>query len=212
MNETHEKLYPSLPDLPTVTEEEIQDKVSAAASAAKQQERIRYIKDKQQQLNSKLEHYRKIKHRWTIIKYIAEGIGISATVICGILTIVVSSGVLSVPILALTTSSGGLLSPILAAITNKTFIEKHRKSIRCKHQKTKEVLDKLYLAFEKSSKDNIISIEEMEEFDKILKELNTTKASAASAAATTVKTTLTNEDFLSQLTQLLRTLPNQEYK
>ena len=167
-----EKLYPSL-DYIDVTEEEITGAKQQAKEEAKEQAKQdyfkRFIRDKQQQLNEKLSHYNKLKHRWTIIKHVSEGIGMVTTTICAVLTVVATTGVLAAPILAVSTASTGLLSPILSTLTNKTFIAKHRNSIKEKSRRTKEVLDKLYLSFSRATSDGVITPEEMNQIEKILR-------------------------------------------
>ena len=202
-----EPLYPPLDDLELnvvgLTEEELrkatQDAAHEAAQKAAQEERTahfkRFIKDKQQQFNEKLDHYAKLKHRWTIIRHVSEGVGTTVAVICAILTIAASTGVLAVPILAVSTASTGLFSPLLTTLTNKTFIASHRKKIKEKYHRTKEILDKLYFSFSKATSDGVITPEEMKQIEKILAQHH--PRSSAS--------TPSNKDFLDQ-TQLLQQL------
>ena len=155
-----EKLYPSLnEDLQVIdlTEEEVKQACQEVRLQTRQEEFRRFVRDKQQQLNERLNHYSKLKHRWTIIRHVSEGLGATVTVLCAVITIVASTGALAVPILAVSTSSAGLLSPLLTALTNKTFINTHRQKIKEKHRKTKEILDKLYFSFSKASSDGVIS-------------------------------------------------------
>ena len=151
-----EKLYPDLP----VAGDEIHK--------VKQRERIRFMKDKRQQLQLKMKHYEKLKRRWNIIKNVSEITGIALTVGSGILTIVVTSGVLGIPLVALLSTTSTTLTALISTIVNKSFITKHRKKLRAKYNSTKELSDKLYLYFEKSSQDGNITVEEMEKFEKIL--------------------------------------------
>ena len=131
------------------------------------------MKDKQVQLLTKLQHYEKLKKRWTVVKHAAEGAGITITVICGVLTIIASSGVLGIPIMAILTSGSGVATSLITAVTDKTFINRHRTNLKKKYLKTKEISDNLQIYFQKCSEDNVITIEEMEDFERMLHKLDT---------------------------------------
>ena len=157
--EVPDKLYPSLVD---------EEAIKVAAQEATQKERTRFMKDKQIQLINKLEHYKKIKRRWTLLKNVSEGIGVTISSVCGVLTIVATSGVLGIPIIVFLTTSGGMITTLITTITNKSFINKRRSSIKNKYLNTKEVLDNLQIYFLKAKQDGIISVEEMKDFERIL--------------------------------------------
>ena len=168
---TTEKIYPELECIEITEEEQKHLQETARSEGMEQgisQARIQYIKDKQQQLNVRLEHLSKLKHRWTIIKHVSEGLGAATTVICAVLTIIATSGIITAPVLALATSGTGLMTPILQALTNKTFIAKHRNRIKIKHKATKELIDKLFLSFDRAASDGQITNEEMKQIEKLL--------------------------------------------
>ena len=193
---TTEKMYPELECI-EITEEEQKHLQENARAEGRAEARIQYIKDKQQQLNVRLEHLSKLKHRWTIIKHVSEGLGAATTVICAILTIVATSGIITAPVLALATSGTGLMAPILQALTNKTFITKHRNRIKIKHKATKELIDKLFLSFDRAASDGQITNEEMKQIEKLL--------ASHSTPAPLDQATLTQEQ-LKVLTELLSKL------
>ena len=161
------KLYPDL-DCIEITEDEQRNLQEAARAEGKAEARIEYIKDKQRQLKARLEHLSKLKHRWTITKHVSEGVGVTVTVICAVLTIFATTGIIAVPVLALATTGTGLMTPLLQALTNRTFITKHRNKIKIKHTKTKELIDKLFVHFDKCVSDNIITDSEMKQIEQIL--------------------------------------------
>ena len=163
------KLYPSLDsEAEIVTETQLQARIDKA----KQKERLRFMNDKKTQLLSKLEHYEKLKKRWTVVKHAAEGAGITITVICGILTIIASSGVLGVPIMAILTSGSGVATSLITAVTDKTFINRHRTNLKKKYLKTKEISDNLQIYFQKCAQDDVITVAEMENFERMLHKLD----------------------------------------
>ena len=78
-------LYPTLnPDITTITEDELIQRINAS----KNKDRIRYMRDKQNDLNTKLKHYEKLKHRWVVARRILQGIGLTITTSLSIGTIV----------------------------------------------------------------------------------------------------------------------------
>ena len=198
-------LYPNLQETNTevITEDELNYKINEG----RQEERQKFMKDKQRQLLIKLKHYEKLKHRWTVVKNVSEATGIGLTVVCGILTVVTSAGILGIPMLAIISTTSGTLTSLITTITNKSFINKRRSSLKNKYLKTKETSDKLHLFFEKCSQDEIITIEEMEKFESILNILETQELSSVGRQSHTHnKSVLKSQstDFLEELTKLLR--------
>ena len=177
-----ERIYPVLEDL---TEDEFNHKISEG--------RIRFMRDKQRQLEEKLKHYKKLSKRWTIAKNVSEGTGVGLTVICGVLAVVASSGVIGIPLLLIFSTSSGTLATLITTITNKAFINKHRKALKDKYTRTKETHDKLFLYFQKCIEDKIITLEEIEQFERL-----TQTPPAPSAPPAPLP-----QDFLDQLTTLI---------
>ena len=138
----------------------------------KHKERMRYMRDKETQLLLRLEHYDKLRKRWTIVKNVTQGVGVFLTVSLGALTIVISSGALAIPVVATTLTSVGLFTTSTATMIDKSLMSKKRKSLSKKHLHIKEVYDKLHYYFQKAIEDNTITLEEIEAFDKIAKEAN----------------------------------------
>lgn len=189
-----EKLYPNL-DFEEMTVDEHRHLQEAARAEGKAEARVEYIKEKQRQLKARLDHLSKLKHRWTIIKHVSEAVGVSVTVVCAILTIIASSGIIAVPILALATSSTGLMAPVLQALTNRTFITKHRNKIKTKHTATKELIDKLFITFDKCNSDNTITDTEMKQINQILHTPNSVPLGTAPQ--------LRNDELLKILNELI---------
>ena len=160
--------------------EEIEDEKSKVSiypslsglSNGKNNDRIRYMKDKESQLLLKLEHYDKLRKRWGIVKNVTQGIGIFLTVSLGALTIVISSGALAIPVVGTVLTSTGVFSTSLMTMVDKSLMSKKRKSLSKKHLHIKEVYDKLHYYFQKVTDDNVITLEEIETFDKIAQEGN----------------------------------------
>ena len=122
------------------------------------------------------------------------------TVICAVLTITATTGLIAAPILAITTSGAGFLSPLLTTLTNKTFIAKHRNNVREKKRKTKEILDKLYLTFTKANSDGVITQEEMKQIEKVL---SATQVTPGSRSQTATQPFL-DEELLRQILEALQ--------
>ena len=59
------RIYPSLSQL----------KISEL-NKEKHKDRVRYMKDKESQLLLRLEHYKKLRKRWSKVKNVTQGIGI----------------------------------------------------------------------------------------------------------------------------------------
>ena len=175
-----------------------------------QRERLRFMKDKQQQLMNRLEHYKKIKHRWSIMKNVSEGLGVSITVISGVLAIVSTSGILGIPIMTILTTGSGLITGVITTITNKTFIGKRRSSIKKKYLRTKEIVDNLQIYFQKCKQDNIITIEEMEQFESILQKYESDISPTCKTPACIISTS--NDNFLDQLESLIQSYNVQSRK
>ena len=117
------------------------------------------------------------------------------TVICGVLAIIASSGVMGIPLLLIFTTSSGTIATLVTTITNKAFINKHRKALKDKYTQTKETYDKLFLYFQKCIEDKIVTLEEIEQFER----LTQTPASLAPLSPSAPLP----QDFLDQLTTLL---------
>lgn len=181
MADEPERLYPILDEV--ISKDEHNYKINA--------DRIRFMKEKQSQLKEKLDHYKKLNKRWSIVKNVSEGTGLGLTVICGVLAVISTSGILGIPLLLILTTSSGTLTSLVTAITNKTFIQKHRKALKKKYSQTKETYDKLFLHFQKCAQDNTITLEEMEQFEKLS---NNTKP---------VQSPNSQDSFLEQLSILL---------
>ena len=166
-------------------------------SNGKNNDRIRYMKDKESQLLLKLEHYDKLRKRWGIVKNVTQGIGIFLTVSLGALTIVISSGALAIPVVGTVLTSTGVFSTSLMTMVDKSLMSKKRKSLSKKHLHIKEVYDKLHYYFQKVTDDNVITLEEIETFDKIAQEGNKIHVS---------KKIQDDSAFLDELKTLVKTL------
>ena len=134
---------------------------------AKQKDRKRFMTNAQNQLNQKIEHYKKIKNRWLVFENISDVIGIVLTVGTGLVTVIATSGTIVIPVVVLSLTSSSMLGSLITALTGKVFINRHKRRIKLKLRKTETVLNKLHLFFEKCKEDNIITLKEMEEFEKI---------------------------------------------
>ena len=93
MEETS-RIYPSLSQLKT-SEMDIEK-----INIEKLKDRVRYMKNKETQLLLRLEHYDKLRKRWSKVKNVTQGIGIFLTISLDALTIAISSGVLVIPVVA----------------------------------------------------------------------------------------------------------------
>ena len=192
-----ERIYPSLEE---ITEDELNHKITEANHA----DRIRFMKEKRKQLQEKLKHYTKLKKRWVMVKNISECAGVGLTVICGVLAVVSTTGVLGIPLLLILTTSSGTLASLITTITNKTFIQKHRNSLKRKHAQTKEIYDKLFLYFQKCVEDNFITQQEIEQFEKLCNQtahapcIHATRRQQGSN-----KVPQLSQDFLEQLSSLI---------
>ena len=135
---------------------------------AKQKDRIRYMIDKQNDLKLKLKHYEKIKNKWSVFRRVLEGIGIFSVASLGVASIILTAGIVTVPLVPAILAGGSIGITTLLTALDKSLLMKREKSIRKKHADIKETLDKLYFHFEKCREDNIISLQEIEQFNKIV--------------------------------------------
>jgi len=165
---------------------------------AKHKDRVRYMKDKEAQLLLKLEHYNKLRKRWTIAKNVTQGVGACLTISLGALTIVISSGVLTIPVVATALTGTGVFTTSLATVIDKSVMSKKRKSLSKKHAHVKEVYDKLHYYFQRVCDDNVITLDEIEKFDQIARE--------ATKIPVKPQDKVNNEAFLEEIRTLLKTL------
>ena len=196
-----ERLYPALereptaPELTTITEAELNRRIDKA----KNKDRIRYMKDKQYELNNKLSHYEKVRHNWIIARRVLQGVGFVSTVTLGLATITVS-GMFAIPLLPIILTGGGIGTMTLFSFLDKSLFKFREKSLRTKQCKVKEIVDKLHFYFEKCREDNIITVEEIEAFDKIVKEVHNIQPKVDDAA------------FLEELVNTLKSIPENQLK
>ena len=102
-------------------------------------------------------YYKKLRKRWSNVKNVTQGIGIFLTISLGALTIVISSGVLVIPVVATALTGTGVFATSLVTMLDKSLITKKRKSLKTKHLHIKEVYDKLHYYFQRVCDDNVIT-------------------------------------------------------
>ena len=68
----------------------------------------------------RLEHYDKLRKRWSKVKNLTQGIGIFLTVSLCVLTIVISSGVLVIPVVATALTGTGVFTTSLVTMLDKS--------------------------------------------------------------------------------------------
>ena len=191
--ESPKHLYPTLnPDITTITEDELIQRINAS----KNKDRIRYMKDKQNDLTTKLKHYKKLKHRWVIARRILQGVGITITTSLSLGTIVTTI-FLTPPLIPIILTGVGIFSLTMLSTLDKSVFNIREKSLRKKQHQNKEILNKLHYYFEKCRDDNIITLEEMEAFDKINK---------------SIFNNVQNDNFLEELVNTLKSMPEGQLK
>ena len=172
---------------------------------SKQHDRIRYMKDKQNDLLLKLKHYQKIKHHWTIARRILDGIGITAIGALSASSIVLTAGVLTTPIIPAVLTGGTLAITGVLTTLDKSLLKRRERAIKKKQLDVKEILDKLHFYFEKCREDNVITLEEMEAFDKIVKQSYSVNSTQQDSFLEEIKQTLKSMSE-SQLKNLQKSL------
>ena len=83
------RIYPSLSYERSSTLMDIEKINIEKMNKEKHKDRVRYMKDKESQLLLRLEHYKKLRKRWTKVKNVTQGIGIFLTISLGTFTIVI---------------------------------------------------------------------------------------------------------------------------
>ena len=183
------KVYPEL-----ITESQL----NLLINESKQTDRVRYMKDKQNDLMSKLKHYEKVKHQWTIARRVLEGIGISTIGLLGVSSVVLSAGVLAAPLVPAILTGGSLTVTGILTTLDKSLLRRREKAIKKKQLDIKETYDKLHFYFEKCREDNLITLEEIQTFDKIVKQ--------------SYSTTKESDSFLEEITQALNSMSENQLK
>jgi len=123
--------------------------------------------EKQNEIKEMLKHYKKLKNRWNTIDSILKTTNLTFTLIMTFSTAVSAS--LTVPVFV----------PIILGIVSASsstgiiaikYSSKKKEYFKRKVRLIDEYLNKLYIFFEKSKADKIISVEEVEEFNMLLTE------------------------------------------
>ena len=205
MDTERTSLYPSLePIAPSAVTTLTEDELNQRIDQAKHKDRIRYMTDKQYELNTKLDHYKKVRHNWIIARRILQGVGFATTATLGVATIAVA-GSFAIPLLPIILTGGGIGTMSLFSILEKSVFKFREKSLRIKQCKIKEILDKLHFYFEKCREDNVITVKEIEAFDKIVKEAYNIQTKQSSQIED-------DTAFLQELVSTLQALPGLRLK
>ena len=126
-----------------------------------------HMTEKQNEIKEMLKHYKKLKNRWNTIDSILKTTNLTFTLIMAFSTAVSAS--LTVPVFV----------PIILGIVSASsstgiiaikYSSKKKEYFKRKVRLIDEYLNKLYIFFEKSKADKIISVEEVEEFNMLLTE------------------------------------------
>ena len=182
------KLYPEL-----ITESQL----NLLINEAKHRDRVRYMKDKQNDLELKLKHYEKVKHHWSLARRILEGIGITTMVTLGVSSVVLTAGVLTAPLVPAILTGGSITATALFTTLDKSLLKRREKHLKKKQASIKETLDKLHFYFEKCREDNVITLEEIEAFDKIAKPTSIQQNS---------------DSFLEEITRVLKSMSESQLR
>ncbi len=175
------EIYPNINEQKKFTEEEINQKINES----KNMDRKSLMRSKQKEIEDKIKHYIKILKRWKSVNstFVTSGVlftaamaGLSAILAVPTLGLSIPIGVV-IGVAAISAGSGVILPTIRLKL-----IGKRMKNFRSKIDKNKEILNKLYIFFEKSRDDNVITLEEYENYLDILRkhEINDLKIESKS--------------------------------
>jgi hypothetical protein len=162
MNISVEPIYPSLPQKVIVNQDEFERKFRETIF----RERTNEIKQQRQKVEEQLNHFLKIKKRWTTADNILKHTGFSLVLVSGaaatILTSFITVG-FSIPAIAILSITGASLvhSSLIEGVVTKITSKRKRKYInRINHLQS--YLDKTYILYEKARSNGAISNAELE--------------------------------------------------
>jgi len=148
------------------TEKEVDDMINENLSETRKKLMIEKI----DQMKQTLEHYDKVKKKWTVADSSIQIIGLTLAAATAITASVLSAGAFAPPIVAGVLSGVAALKTILTESISIGFTSRKKKIYRERCELVRDYINKLFVFSEMCKEDKIITIDELNSFMNILKE------------------------------------------
>lgn len=131
--------------------------------------RQKYMIEKQQELQNKLNHYKKLRSKWSKADSTLKTLGVVITALSSLIAVVTT---IAFPV-ALVPTIFSIVAGINSLLTGGTVIGltgKKKSQFKQKIEVINNYLNKLYIFFEKSKNDQDITVDEIQNFTNIYNE------------------------------------------
>jgi len=170
-----------------------------------QKERNKKILNDIKYLEEKLNHYNKVKRKWskanTTFNILSIIIGSSATIV----TLVSTSGFIIIPLYVTSlVALSGVTETILIQSLSCAVLEKNKKLYQSICNEIRNTISKLYIYHQKALNDGIIDEKELEQIEQIILNLEETINKIKNKQDIKVKSKKLNQNEINKLKELLK--------